>query len=165
MTTPWPLYQTLVITAVSLWRQVRNKWLRILETTGGRAGNMTGASSVRQTPSADSASASGSYNSAASRGRGRRRGAQRGRGGHGGSRVIPRQPAPPAMVGVPLRIICYLGLAFNILYNILGPSTRTRFFNQSLVPYTEFDVNASYPSRISDPRSEPFSRFRKPNTV
>ncbi len=105
---------------------MRNKWLRILETTGGRAGNMTGASSVRHTPSADSASASGSYNSAASRGRGRGRGAQRGRGGRGGSRVIPRQPAPPAMVGVPLCIVCYLDLAFNIRYNILGPSTRTR---------------------------------------
>jgi hypothetical protein len=88
--------------AVSLWRQVRNKWLRILETTGGRAGNMTGANTTRHTPSADSASASGSYNSAASRGRGRGRGAQRGRGGRGGSRVIPRQPAPPALVRILL---------------------------------------------------------------
>jgi hypothetical protein len=93
-----PRYPPQGITQFPFWWQVRNKWLRILETTGGRAGNMTGANTARHTPSTDPASASGSYNPAASRGRGRGRGAQRGRGGRGGSRVIPRQPAPPALV-------------------------------------------------------------------
>jgi hypothetical protein len=84
--------------------QVHNKWLRILETLGGRSGNMTGAVPFRATQAADGASAStqSAYNSGANgsgRGRGRGRGGPRNRGnGRGGSRVVPRQPTPPAMV-------------------------------------------------------------------
>ncbi len=90
--------------------QVRNKWLRILETLGGRSGNMTGAVPFRASQAADGASANAqsAYNSGATgsgRGRGRRRGGPRNRGnGRGGSRVVPRQPTPPAMVSQPLFI-------------------------------------------------------------
>jgi hypothetical protein len=88
--------------------QVRNKWLRILETLGGRSGNMTGAVPFRASQAADgtSASAQSAYNSGANgsgRGRGRGRGGPRNRGnGRGSSRVVPRQPTPPAMVTNPI---------------------------------------------------------------
>ena len=78
---------------------MRNKWLRILETTGGRGGNMTGAATVRPNPQSDTSSSQAANGfSSASRGRGRGRGIQRGRAGRSGNRVIPRQPAPPALV-------------------------------------------------------------------
>ncbi len=86
--------------------QVRNKWLRILETIGGRPGSMTGAAAPYRSGPATDGSANGSqsgfYNNASAngRGRGRGRGTQRGRGGgRGGSRVVPRQATPPALVG------------------------------------------------------------------
>jgi hypothetical protein len=87
--------------------QVRNKWLRILETSGGRSANITGANTAAQTASsADGRGSSGQSNHnngfANVRGRGRGgfgRGGQRGGGSNrGGSRVIPRQPTPPATV-------------------------------------------------------------------
>jgi len=85
--------------------QVRNKWLRILETMGGRSGNMTGAAPFRSSQTADGASASAqkTYNgSETSSARRRGRGGLRSRGdGRGGSRIVPRQPTPPAMV-IPL---------------------------------------------------------------
>ncbi len=94
----------LLCVLINGYAQVRNKWLRILETMGGRSGNMTGAAPYRTSQAADGASAGAqnSYNSGAAssgRGRGRGRGGPRGRGnGRGGSRVVPRQPTPPAMV-------------------------------------------------------------------
>jgi hypothetical protein len=87
--------------------QVCNKWLRILETSGGRSANITGANTTAQTSSsADGRGSSGQSNHNNSfanvRGRGRggfNRGGQRGGGSNrGGSRVIPRQPTPPATV-------------------------------------------------------------------
>jgi hypothetical protein len=85
--------------------QVRNKWLRILETSGGRSGSMTGAAGpYRGAYPADGTthgSQAGSYgnSTASTRGRGRGRGSQRGRGGgRGGNRVVPRQATPPALV-------------------------------------------------------------------
>jgi len=86
---------------------VRNKWLRILETTGGRAANITGSSS--QPAGAADSRGNGQQqqggplqNNANGGGRGRGRGGfqNRGgaRGGRGGSRVVPRPVIPPASV-------------------------------------------------------------------
>jgi hypothetical protein len=89
--------------------QVRNKWLRLLETMGGRGASMTGAP-VQSTSSADSRSnnqqqQSSSQSGSGARGRGRGGFQNRGgnsRGGRGGSRVVPRPVIPPASAnGVP----------------------------------------------------------------
>jgi hypothetical protein len=85
--------------------QVRNKWLRLLETMGGRGASMTGAP-VQSTSSADSRSnnqqqQSSSQSGSGARGRGRGGFQNRGgnsRGGRGGSRVVPRPVIPPASV-------------------------------------------------------------------
>ena len=85
--------------------QVRSKWLRILETSGGRSGGFTGASEP-----APQAGASGQQNSARGRGRGggnqsfgnrpgpNSRGGASGGPNRGGSRVNPRVNTPPASV-------------------------------------------------------------------
>jgi hypothetical protein len=109
--------------------QVRNKWLRILETSGGRSANITGANTAAQPAgSADGRGSGGqaNHNSFANgRGRGRggfSRGGQRGGGGsRGGSRVIPRQPTPPAMVNL---LFCYTHY-MSIMYDLTASSFDT----------------------------------------
>jgi hypothetical protein len=85
--------------------QVRNKWLRLLETIGGRGASMTGAP-VQSANSADSRPSNqqqqgGSQSGSGACGRGRGGVQNRGgnsRGGRGGSRVVPRPVIPPASV-------------------------------------------------------------------
>jgi hypothetical protein len=120
---------------ILLYVQVRNKWLRILETIGGRPGSMTGAP-YRSGPTTDGSangSQSGFYNNASAngRGRGRSRGTQRGRGGgggRGGSRVVPRQATPPALVG-QFPVLCMV--PFIYIHDLDVLATKANFYEQS----------------------------------
>ena len=95
---------------------MRNKWLRLLETMGGRGASMTGAP-AQQAASAEARSSnqqqpSGSQSGNSSRGRGRGGFQNRGgntRGGRGGSRVVPRPVIPPAAVSTPSILDCGSG--------------------------------------------------------
>jgi hypothetical protein len=109
--------------------QVRNKWLRLLETMGGRGASMTGAPS-QPANSADSRPSSQQQQSSSQSGsgtRGRGRGGFQNRGGNsrsgrGGSRVVPRPVIPPASVSHSV-IDCFL---FEI--------SRTSDFDKNPVP-------------------------------
>ncbi len=88
--------------------QVRNRWLRLLETMGCRATTMTGASNSLATASGASANSGNNYqHGGSSRGRGRggqNRGGQRGAGGgRGGNRVVVKPQIPPASVRYEFR--------------------------------------------------------------
>ncbi len=107
-----------IIIVIRVYLKVRNKWLRLLETMGGRGASMTGAP-AQQAASAEAQSSNqqqpgGSQPGNSSRCRGRGGFQNRGgntRGGRGGSRVVPRPVIPPASVSTPSKFNCGTGSA------------------------------------------------------